>query len=136
MDDQVQGQEEEFAGEPEPTPSPGEMSKDERTWGMLCHLSALAGVLIPFGNVIGPLVVWLMKREEYAFVEQEGKKALNFQISLVIYGIVAAFLCFILIGLLLLPLLLVFGLVMVIMASIRANEGKSFDYPLSIQFFK
>ena len=55
---------------------------------MLCHLSSLAGSVIPFGNIVGPLVVWLIKKDEYAFVDDQGKESLNFQISITIYTVV------------------------------------------------
>ena len=63
-------------------------SSDERMWGMLCHLSTFAGYLVPFGNISGPLIVWLVKKDEYAFVDDQGKESLNFQISITIYSLV------------------------------------------------
>ena len=59
-------------------------NKDERMWGMFCHLAALAGFIIPFGNIIGPLIVWQIKKEEFPFVEDQGKESLKFQISIFI----------------------------------------------------
>jgi hypothetical protein len=107
-----------------------------RTWAMLCHLSAFAGLVgVPFGNILGPLVVWLIKKEEMPLVDREGKKSLNFQISMTIYGVVAAALTFILIGI---PLLIAVGilwLVCTIIASVKANGGQPYDYPLTIKFF-
>ncbi len=111
--------------------------KEACTWGMLCHLGALAGFIgIPLGNIIGPLVFWSLKRHEYPFVDEQGKQALNFQISLVIYGLISALLCLIVIGFVLLAALFVFGLVMTIIASVRASKGESFRYPLAIPFFR
>lgn len=117
-------------------PTEGAVPKEARTWGMLCHLSALAGYIIPFGNVIGPLVFWLLKKEEFPFVEEQGKEALNFQITMAICGIVATVLIAVVIGLLLLPAVAIFNLVMIIMGSIKANKGESFRYPISIKFIK
>ena len=57
------------------------LSKDEKTWAMLCHLSAVAGFVIPFGSILGPLVVWLIKKDEMPIVDLHGKKSLNFQIE-------------------------------------------------------
>jgi uncharacterized Tic20 family protein len=111
-------------------------SKDERTWGMIAHLSAFSGFIIPFGNILGPLIVWLIKREEMPFVNEQGKEALNFGISMTIYAAISYILVFILVGILLLIGLGIFWIVVVIMASIRANEGKSYRYPLSIRFIK
>lgn len=110
------------------------LSSDERNWGMFCHLAALAGFIIPFGNIIGPLIVWLMKREEYPFVNDQGKESLNFQISILIYIAISVVLALLLIGFLLLAAIGVFSLVMIIMAAIKANEGVTFRYPLSIRF--
>jgi len=119
-------------------PAPAPMTeKNAFTWGMFCHLAALAGFIgIPFGNIIGPLVVWLIKKDEHPFIEQQGKAALNFQISMAIYGIVAALLIFIFIGFLLLIALAIFDLIFVIMASIKAGKGETQKYPLSITFIK
>ena len=110
-------------------------SQEEKTWGMLCHLSALAGYLIPaFGHVIGPLIVWLIKKDEYPFVNDQGKESLNFQLSVLLYGIVCFMLVFVLIGFVLLPALYIFDLVMIIIAAIEANKGIAFRYPLCIRF--
>jgi len=110
--------------------------KQEKTMAMLCHLSALAGFFIPFGNVVGPLIVWLIKKDESALVDENGKKALNFQISITIYAIVAAALIAVGIGLILLPAIGIFSLVMIILNSIKANKGEPTEYPLSIQLIK
>ncbi|MCC6699267.1 MAG: DUF4870 domain-containing protein [Candidatus Hydrogenedentes bacterium] len=109
--------------------------KEELTWAMFCHLAALAMFVgIPFGNIIGPLVVWLVKKDQYAFVNDQGKEALNFQISVTIYGIIAAVLCLVLIGFLLLPILLLFQLIYTIIGGIKANQGEYFRYPFTIRF--
>jgi uncharacterized Tic20 family protein len=110
------------------------LSSDERNWGMFCHLAALAGFIIPFGNIIGPLIVWLMKREEYPLVNDQGKESLNFQISILIYIAISVVLALLLIGFLLLVAIGVFSLVMIILAAMKANEGVSFRYPLCIRF--
>jgi len=116
---------------------PAADGKDERTWGMLCHLAALAGFVgIPFGNIIGPLVVWLIKKQEYALADREGKKSLNFQISMTIYALVAAALIIVLIGIPLLILIALVDLILVIVASVKTSNGEDYNYPLSIKFFK
>ncbi len=107
---------------------------DERMWGMFCHLSALAGFIIPLGFLIGPLVVWSLKKDEFPFVNEQGKAALNFQISMLIYFVLSAILIIIVIGILLLIALAIFQLIMVVIASVKANNGESFQYPLSIRF--
>ena len=116
-----------------------EMDKDTRTWGMFCHLAALAGFL-PFilglGWVIGPLIVWTTKKEGKPFIDQQGKNALNFQISMFIYSVAAVILMSVFVGFILLPILAVFNLVMIILAALKANDGASFRYPLAIRFLK
>ncbi|MHC4178209.1 MAG: DUF4870 domain-containing protein [Planctomycetota bacterium] len=127
----------------DPASWPPPISPDERTWGMLCHLTALAGFIgIPFGNIIGPLVVWLIKKDEMPFVDDQGKEALNFQISLIIYLLVGAaisgILVIVVIGIVLLFVVLlgvpIFGLVMTIIAALRANQGEAYRYPMCIRF--
>jgi uncharacterized protein len=111
------------------------LDRDVRMWGMFCHLSALACFIgIPFANLIAPLVIWLIKREQHPFLDQQGREALNFQISMTIYAFAAFILCFILIGIPLLFVLGIMDLVLVITAAIRANDGISYRYPLTIRF--
>ncbi|OGU58814.1 MAG: orotate phosphoribosyltransferase [Ignavibacteria bacterium RBG_13_36_8] len=109
------------------------LSKDERLWGMLCHISAFAGFVIPFGHILGPLIIWMIKKEEYAFVDEQGKEALNFQISVTIYAICAAVLIIILIGIPLLIGLMILDFVSVIVAAIKANDGVHYKYPLNMK---
>src|SRR5262249_37422123 len=101
-------------------PQPG-LKPDERQWGMFAHLSALAGLVVGFW-FIGPLVIWLMKKEESAFVERHAKEALNFQITMTIASIVAALSIFCVIGIVLLPLLFIANVILVIVAGMKANE--------------
>ena len=110
------------------------LRNEDKTWGMACHLAALAGLVIPFGNIIGPLVVWLMKKNESAFIDDQGKESLNFQISASIYMLVAAMSMFVLIGFILLPIVALATLIMTIIGAIRANNGEQYRYPLTIRF--
>jgi uncharacterized Tic20 family protein len=112
--------------------------QDERMWGMFCHLSALAGynILPGIGFVIGPLIIWLIKKQEHIFIDEQGKEALNFQISMMIYMFASAILILVLVGFLLLISLGIFQLIMIIIAAIKANNGEHFKYPLSIRFIK
>lgn len=110
-------------------------SSSERTWGMLCHLSAFGLFVFPaFGNLIGPLIIWLVKKDESTFVDDQGKEVLNFQISATIYLFVTGFLSFLLIGIPFLVALGIFWFVIVIVAAVQANEGKPYRYPLTIRF--
>lgn len=104
--------------------------KEARMWGMWCHLGALAGFIgIPFGNILVPAVIWMMKRDSHPFVDAQGKESLNFQICLLIYCIIAGLLCLIVIGLIILPVLIIGGLVLTIIAGIKANDGIPYRYP-------
>ncbi len=114
-----------------------EKSKDaEKTWATLCHLASFAGYIFPFGNIIGPLILWLIKKEEMPLVDREGKKSLNFQISISVYFVIAFLLVFVIIGFVLLFAIMIFDLIVVIMAAIKTNKGEDYHYPLSIQFLK
>lgn len=101
---------------------------------MLCHLSTLAGFVIPFGNIVGPLVMWTIKKDEFPLVEDQGKEALNFQISMTIYIIVAVILILLLVGIPLLIGLGIFDLIVTVIAAINANDGVKYRYPLCIRF--
>ena len=103
-------------------------------WGMFCHLSALAGYLIPFGSIIGPLVIWSVKKQEFPYVDEQGKEALNFQISMLIYKVISIILWLLFIGILMFAALVIFNIIMVVIASIKANNGETFKYPLTIRF--
>ena len=109
-------------------------TKDERTWGMLCHISTLCGMMIPLGNILAPLIIWLIKKDDLPFVADQGKEVLNFQISMVIYFIISIILCFLLIGIPILIGLLIFDIIITIIATINANEGKYYRYPITIHF--
>ncbi|MEE8306026.1 MAG: DUF4870 domain-containing protein [Gammaproteobacteria bacterium] len=110
-----------------------EPSQDEKTWGMLAHLSALAGFVVPFGSVLGPLIVWLMKKDEMPFVDDQGKESLNFQITIAIGIVICIILFVVLVGFVLLPLLGLFALIMIIMAALEANKGKRYRYPVTLR---
>lgn len=113
------------------------LDQNTRNWGMFCHLAALAFVLgVPFGNVLGPLVVWLIKRNEIPYVDEQGKEALNFQISVAIYAIVCIPLVFIAIGIFLLFAIAIADLILIIVASIKVSNGEPFKYPATIRFIK
>ncbi len=108
----------------------------EKTWGMFCHLSALSGFIIPFGNIIGPLIIWLLKKDESPYVDQQGKESLNFQISVMIYLIISAILIIVVIGIFLMIGIGIAMLILVIVASIKANNREDFKYPLTIRFIQ
>ena len=108
-----------------------------RTWTALCHASALLGVLLHFpGHLLGPLLVWLIKRGDSPEIDAHGKEALNFQISMLLYSFVAGVFCLILIGFVFLAILWVLNAVFVIIAAIQASEGKFYRYPMTIRFIQ
>jgi len=132
--------------EPPPTPParpPASPNNDARRWNMLCHLSALAGCVVPIGHILGPLIIWQLKKNEFPSVDIHGKASLNFQITVTIavfVGLVAAFaLSFFCIGYLLFPivgLIGLAGLVFAVIAGIKANNGEDFKYPYSLELIK
>ena len=111
-------------------------SKDERTWAMLSHFSALCMFIFPFGNILAPLIIWLIKKEEMSFVEDQANEVLNFQISMTIYLLISGILCIILIGIPILIGLVIFCFIITIIAAISANDGKSYRYPINLRLIK
>lgn len=112
------------------------VSREDRLWAMGCHFSALLFFVIPLlGHIIGPLVIWLIKKENSPFVDYHGKEALNFQISTTIYGFVCTLLTIVVIGVPLLIALFIFWFIVMIIAAVKANDGHHYRYPLSIRFF-
>lgn len=112
------------------------LSETERTWAMLCHLSAFAGFFFPFGGTLGPLICWLSKRDESGWVYVNGRNALNFQLSMLLYIVLAVPLCFIIIGIPIIASLAILKVVCIIIASIKASKGELFRYPLVIPFIQ
>lgn len=110
-----------------------ELTGEARNWGMLCHLSALAGLATGVGMFVGPLIIWLVKGKDHPFIDDQGKESLNFQISMLIYGVVAGLLVCAVIGIVLLPLVFVLDIVFVIVASVKASGGEAYRYPLTIR---
>jgi uncharacterized Tic20 family protein len=100
---------------------------------MLVHLTALSGCIIPFGNFVVPLVIWLTKKDSMPFVDDQGKESLNFQITTTFASLVAILTLCIGIGVVLIPLVLVLGVVFVIIAAVKANQGIAYRYPLNIR---
>jgi uncharacterized Tic20 family protein len=112
-------------------------TKDDRTWAMIAHLSALVGyAVVPFGNIIAPLIIWLVKKDRSWFIDDQAKEALNFQISVTIYAIISALLIIVLVGFVLLGILYVLGIILTIVAAIKANDGYQYRYPLTIRLIK
>lgn len=123
-----------------PESVPGSPGKDERTWAMIAHLSAFTCYITGIGIILGPLIVWLAKRDGNPFVDDQAKEALNFQISIIIYAAAAVLLCFTIIGAIIgIPVLLglhIFQVVCMVIAAIKANDGIRYRYPATIRFIK
>jgi uncharacterized Tic20 family protein len=114
-----------------------QLSKEEQNWGMLCHLTGLALLLgVPFGHILGPLIVWLIRRNHYPFVDEQGKESLNFQISMTIYAILSALLMLVAVGFVLIAVIVIADVVLAIVASVKVSNGKPYRYPLTIRFLK
>lgn len=112
----------------------GLLSNDDKQWGMLAHLGTFVGAIVPFGNIIVPILLMSTYKDKSEFVVTHAKESLNFQISLLIYYTIAAISMFVLIGFLLLPLLFIGSVVCTIIAGMKANEGKDYKYPMTIRF--
>ncbi len=114
-----------------------EVNKEACMWAMFCHLAGLCAFVIPLvGNIVGPLILWQIKKDEYPFVGEQGKEAVNFLISMTIYGLISAALSFVCIGFFLLAAVGVVDLVFLLIAAVKANNGQHYRYPLTIRFIK
>jgi uncharacterized Tic20 family protein len=119
------------SGTAPPVKSPAvALSDDDRTWGMLAHLSALIAMALGGMTFLGPLIVWLVKKDQSAFVADQGKEALNFQLSVLIVVLICAVT---LIGLLLVPVIFVASIIYSIIAGMEANKGVAYRYPYTIR---
>ena len=114
-----------------PTPS-----REARQWAMLCHLSAFLGIWFPFGHLLGPLILWQLKRESDPYIDAQGKEALNFQITVALVSGICYLLMLVIIGFALLPLVLIGAMVLSIIGGIKANEGVPYRYPFTWRLVK
>ena len=111
--------------------------KSDRMWAMACHLAALFGYFIPLvGNILGPFLVWISKRDQSEFIDQQGKEALNFQITVSIAVVIASALILVVIGIFLLPIIAIADFILIIIAAASAYKGESFRYPFCLRFVK
>lgn len=110
-----------------------QLDETQRNIAVGCHLLGFLGLVVPFGNILGPLVLWLIKRDDNEFVDDQGREAVNFQITMTLAFLVAAALMALLIGFLLLPLLGIYWLVVVVLAAVAASRGERHRYPLTLR---
>ncbi len=110
---------------------PYELSSESRNWATFAHLSAFV-MFLGIPSLIGPLVVWLAKKDD-PFVEAQAKEALNFNISMLIYAIAAGISILLVIGIIALPAVFIAWFVLVIVAAIRSADGEQYRYPFTIR---
>lgn len=116
--------------------TPGTPGPDQTQLAMFCHLLGFAGFIIPFGNLIGPLILWVVKKDTMPFVDVNGKNAVNFQITALIAFAVSVVLIFVVIGLFILPVIAVLQIIFMVIAAIKAAAGEAWSYPGAIRFIK
>lgn len=109
---------------------------EKNTYCMLLHLSQLSSVIIPFGGIVMPILMWATNKDQSKLIDRHGKNVLNWTISLLIYFSICFVLCFVLIGIPMIIALFIASLIFTIKGSVRANEGEIYEYPLTIKFFR
>ncbi|MFD1293600.1 DUF4870 domain-containing protein [Lutibacter holmesii] len=122
------------------------ITQNDKNYSSITHLSGFAGWIFPFGNILVPLVLWIVKKNESTYIDVHGKAAVNFQLSLILYGFLLAILILpitiLTLGLGLIAILIaiipaiILKIVLIISASIKANNGEYYDYPFTIEFIK
>ena len=114
----------------------GSVDPQVRTTAVAAHLSTLVGLVVPFGSVIGPLAVWLTRRDRDPFIDQNGREALNFGISIAIYGAVVLVAALMLVGIPFLIVGVVAWVVLASLAAVKASQGQSYRYPLTMRLVR
>lgn len=115
-------------------PTPRQREKKAREWAMYLHLSLLVGHFALIAGIVAPVLMWQSKKDEWPRIDAHGKNAVNWLISYYLYLAVSGALCFVFIGFVLLPVVIVLGIVFPIIAATKANEGRTWTYPLAIPF--
>ena len=118
-------------------PRRDDLSSEDRTWAMVAHLSTLSGYVgVPLGWILGPLIVYLVKKDDSPFVAMHAREALNMGISATIYLLVSIVLALIIVGILTAIAVTIGVIVFAIIAGIKANEGRSYRYPYILRLVK
>ena len=121
----------------EATQDTGEIPKEARTMAMAAHLLALTGLLgNGIGFLLGPLLVWMFKKDEHPFIDDQGKEALNFQITMFFVIILCFLSLFVLIGFVLLPIAVIVNIIFPIIGGMKANNGEYYRYPFAVRLIK
>ena len=105
------------------------------TYAMVMHLSQYATYIVPLAGVIIPIGMWLYGRDQNEFVNEHGQNLMNFLVSYFIYGVIAGILCFVVVGFVLLPILVLVTLILPIFGAIAASKSQNYRYPFTIKFF-
>ena len=103
---------------------------------MACHLGSLLGFAVPFGNIIVPLIIWSMYKDQFPLVDEQGKESVNFQLSMTLYIIISIVLSIIVIGIFLIATFAILSIILVIIAALKVDKGEDFRYPLMIRFIR
>ncbi|MEM1406945.1 MAG: DUF4870 domain-containing protein [Bacteroidota bacterium] len=106
----------------------------DKQWALIAHLGTLAGYIIPFGNIIVPLVVYVSKKDESEYIREHARESLNFQITLTLLVIVAVITIVLMVGILFLIVLPIVNLIFIILAALAIDKGEFYRYPLAIKF--
>lgn len=106
------------------------VTQEEKNIALIAHLLSLVT------GFLAPLIIWLVKKDQSSYIDHHAKEALNFQISIYIYGIVSGILVVLLIGIVLLFVLGIFAFIVILIATIKASKGEYYRYPLTIRFLK
>lgn len=125
-------------------PMDDKISKRERVWGMLCHLLAIPAAIVPFGNIIAPLLIWISKKRKSSFVDHHGRESINFQITFTLIWILAPVIVFFwavneilfFSGCIVLGFLVLFYLLQIINSCFLANKGEKNKYPFALRLIK
>jgi uncharacterized protein len=112
------------------------VDQEIRNTAVAAHLSTLAGLVVPFGSIIGPLAVWLTRRDRDPFIDDTGREALNFGISIAIYGLVALVAALMLVGIPLLIAGVIAWVVLACLAAVKASQGQAYRYPLTLRLVR
>jgi uncharacterized Tic20 family protein len=122
----------------EPLPIQPSSPESDRSWCIGLHLSGFSGILLGWSlmHILAPLAIWLIKRSDSSAIDTTGKEVLNFQISYSIYTGVSILLCFVLVGFLFLPVVLVTWIVCMVLAAMKTSNGETYRYPFTIRFLR
>jgi len=120
----------------QPMPPSALVTSEQRQMGMFLHLSQLAGLIVPFGGIILPVVLWQTQKDKMPALDAHGKMVVNWMISALIYGAVSVVLMLVLVGFLTIFAVAILHIVFPIIGAIKANNGELWEYPLTIKFLK